>query len=1201
MDPEIPDSVELHISNNNQSFDSYFWSPILLISNTTASLYEVTINQIPIGVYNHSIIAYYSELPVFRKLYATTPENIEYFINYECSIIPDSLELKSYSPRGLELDVFGDISAYFRFENVKSQVHRINSNCFECFLFGLPNNYNKIIFLMTELNLGYNYTPYISIHPNGGEKEVFFRPEPYFNLSVTDNIIEAQRYPALGYDVLAKLSVGYGPLFSFKSINNQYTLPFYFQYSDEGILSSDFYYRPISSKDGVTKYIGNIDYLYETNYNIGAQDGPGYKYILNSLIHVEDKSFNDMGDKYNFTQEISKDNYFTVSFFLTQTSILGPFNIEYYNTYESTFPFGHSLSDKRGIVKFSFFTEPISYQEGKFIVSGYNGTKFTEGFKIEVESIEYDLSAPTFEDIEFIHLFDHNYILRIKLKSKYEIFKLLIDEKYYYPVGLLNGTLEEPTFDFHVDLFNPITEILAYHSRELILMEPYYYSINPLKYFSNPKFIDDDFDIFNITFSKMLYYEIDVTNRTVGNILYFNYTNINIETPIALVLFDPVNKFASSKLNFNDYPTDKLWYSRWNSSLELFQIEFYVNSLPGKIPYGLFFDCNNYVPSNSLSNDSQLRVISKNLDLYGPIFENLSKFPLEPPLDIGFNNFKQKQELEENEYSLGYTFNIIDEYNGFKEGYITLRNIDDGSLYNFTLTPKDAISGTKYNGSYAIKVKLSTENCVGAQFDLIEVKLFDEQGFNSTFSRITFSGGTSSANGLSNPFINYLNNPYLLSVYFFCPTPIEDLSNPNLLLFEIVNAPNETNPIDVGSHNRFLEFKVIAQDKDSGLKKGQFPIIYVATTNLNIYECKNITSIDEIDQFTAQFNYKCQLPIGYGYPFGMVFQLYTITNNGGLYSGFTTDDLNKAGFKYKIDRTEIIMSLNYPSIAGTNRILKQDKEIWIYGRGFSKVDQVSLVLPNKTKVKVEIDKNFKSALKLRNLPNGLSRFFIEFTFQENSSTQVYQDDYEIIIGNDIDNTPDYEINPDQVCEGKPKCGGPSNGYCSSTGCVCYSPWIGKDCLSQTIIIPDIDIDVNEPMANISHNDKNVIYKSIVSIVSLREIDITGKIVFEKKFDKWNYTKLSNESHLYQNDISDNSNIKAKLVWYENESNVTFANQIIHMNPSTIKYTIDIDKYQFKSRLNSLELIMSASFESSKTNDICSSSDFGNTTNGDNSI
>ncbi|EGC38471.1 hypothetical protein DICPUDRAFT_28619 [Dictyostelium purpureum] len=55
-----------------------------------------------------------------------------------------------------------------------------------------------------------------------------------------------------------------------------------------------------------------------------------------------------------------------------------------------------------------------------------------------------------------------------------------------------------------------------------------------------------------------------------------------------------------------------------------------------------------------------------------------------------------------------------------------------------------------------------------------------------------------------------------------------------------------------------------------------------------------------------------------------------------------------------------------------------------------------------------------------------------------------------------------------------------------------------------------------------------------------------------------------------------------------------------MNPSTMKYTIEIGQYPFNSPLNQLELVMSAFAQSNTTDNICSAREFGETTSGDNS-
>ncbi|EAL62270.1 hypothetical protein DDB_G0290287 [Dictyostelium discoideum AX4] len=55
-----------------------------------------------------------------------------------------------------------------------------------------------------------------------------------------------------------------------------------------------------------------------------------------------------------------------------------------------------------------------------------------------------------------------------------------------------------------------------------------------------------------------------------------------------------------------------------------------------------------------------------------------------------------------------------------------------------------------------------------------------------------------------------------------------------------------------------------------------------------------------------------------------------------------------------------------------------------------------------------------------------------------------------------------------------------------------------------------------------------------------------------------------------------------------------------MNPSSIKYTIEISEYKFSSNLNQLQLVMTASLSVNKTNDICSNKEFSETSSGDDS-
>ncbi|KAN0004534.1 hypothetical protein ACTFIZ_010696 [Dictyostelium cf. discoideum] len=230
------------------------------------------------------------------------------------------------------------------------------------------------------------------------------------------------------------------------------------------------------------------------------------------------------------------------------------------------------------------------------------------------------------------------------------------------------------------------------------------------------------------------------------------------------------------------------------------------------------------------------------------------------------------------------------------------------------------------------------------------------------------------------------------------------------------------------------------------------------------------------------------------------------------------------------------------------------------------------------------------------------------------------------------------------------CGAINQGYCASQGCICYPPWMGVDCQSQYIIIPQpsknstspsvemptfskpdpnnnnnnnnggsggtsTDIDENENI------EKNV-YKSLIAIIKLSELDFQSNEVKSFTFGEWIYTELTPSKYQYNttikvpntnNDIGGGgvsstssilneteTNISVTLEWFESLTNISFANENLIMNPSSIKYTIEISKYKFSSKLNQLQLVMMAELSSNKTKDLCSNNEFGETSSGDNS-
>ncbi|KAM9970550.1 hypothetical protein ACTFIR_002410 [Dictyostelium discoideum] len=186
------------------------------------------------------------------------------------------------------------------------------------------------------------------------------------------------------------------------------------------------------------------------------------------------------------------------------------------------------------------------------------------------------------------------------------------------------------------------------------------------------------------------------------------------------------------------------------------------------------------------------------------------------------------------------------------------------------------------------------------------------------------------------------------------------------------------------------------------------------------------------------------------------------------------------------------------------------------------------------------------------------------------------------------------------------CGAPNNGICTPSGCVCISPWIGNDCKSKIILIPQPSLNYSNPITDIPFIDNKVdikLFRSLISIVKLRELDFQSKQENSFTFTQWEYYKINESTSQYKSNITNlglTTFINVTLQWFENETNVVFANQNIKMNPSSIKYTIEISEYKFSSNLNQLQLVMMASMSVNKTNDICSNKEFSETSSGDDS-
>ncbi|KAN0009306.1 hypothetical protein ACTFIU_006585 [Dictyostelium citrinum] len=784
------------------------------------------------------------------------------------------------------------------------------------------------------------------------------------------------------------------------------------------------------------------------------------------------------------------------------------------------------------------------------------------------------------------------------------------------------------------DIYNGTFEIIVDKS---ILISQQYFSIfdQSSQYFDMPFNIISNQSYLSVElFEKIneLSYElesINVTNTVVANRVYFNFSeNVPTDLPITFI----TQKKSLLQNNLKSFPVV------WNSEIKLFQSDFYVdaNIYHGELIYGFLY--NNYIIDHStLPKSYQLNVTSENMDNYGPIFKSLER---------GYN-FISSQDTDGR--LLGWNIEIEDLHNGFEYGLITVRGLIDSSLYEIEFTASDLISGDSFNGMYQVGFIIYPP-CLSQSYVITDVFLNDTMGHYSRYSNDRIPDEFDSFN----PFIKYLDNTEIYTIESICESePNFDITPP-----ELKNLTISPQSIDVGSTDRKITITFVTSDLESYIVPNSYPIVYLSSVGLDILECKSKLVDPTIFPIDMNFEYICEidLPIGFGYPYGIIVSIYGIINRYNYFRGYSSQELAQLGFPYTIttNYTNII-----PLITGNSKMNSNGGDLWIYGRCFDQVDSVNVVyskiqtpppqLPPNNKPE-EIVKIYSSAILISNIKYTTESYTIQLKkSQGNISSNQYTIKPWIAIPTirrpvtepptptptttpvtepptptptptttPVTKPPTKEpilpTNPPQQC--KNNCGGPNKGKCTTNGCACISPYIGLDCSSIVITVPQPKPNSTEPKTSIDipSNDNDaetslISFKSIISLVAIREITLNDSVFKTHRFENWISTEINEKTQLYTttigggqgDDINKKTTVNVTIQWFDKESNVSFAGRTFKMNPSSVKYTIELSKYNFNSALNRIQLVMSAQLESTSNDDsICSVNQFGDTSTGDDS-
>ncbi|KAN0050803.1 hypothetical protein ACTA71_008750 [Dictyostelium dimigraforme] len=495
-------------------------------------------------------------------------------------------------------------------------------------------------------------------------------------------------------------------------------------------------------------------------------------------------------------------------------------------------------------------------------------------------------------------------------------------------------------------------------------------------------------------------------------------------------------------------------------------------------------------------------------------------------------------------YNISWTFTIED-YNGFDKGYVVVIGSIDNMLYNISI-----VSPIQYSNE--LNITINGNACISQTYSIDEMVLIDRYGLNSTF----FTGKRKDYTPNINP-LYQIEDKSLFSIETECPN--NNFTPPSLKSFDF-----QPKSIDVGSLDRKVTF-TYRISIGSGIK--QYPYVYLTTATLQILKCDHVIT----NQTNSTFNeYICTLtiPYGFGLPQDIMVSLYGLIGFGSVF-GYSSMTLSGRNFPYSIKTSFTPMGpQKFPS---SNFIVE-------FSQGYSLIPSL------KSNSIIQVD--------------GVNSSNSPFTISINNGN-LKSNLYQI--------TP-YKIEfykpPPSKCKGTPICGGPNHGTCDNAlGCICNSPWVGVDCNSKVIIIPQPVFNTSSPTIILNEttssddSESNII--ALINVVAIREIDYNNSVLHTYSFDKWIYTSNVSSLSTYSSNITNKDGsttttpISVNIEYFENENKIEFAGQEIIMKPSSIKYTISIGQYPFSTKLSQLQLIISTT--AIINSDSCSNKEFDNTT------
>ncbi|KAF2069127.1 hypothetical protein CYY_009552 [Polysphondylium violaceum] len=417
--------------------------------------------------------------------------------------------------------------------------------------------------------------------------------------------------------------------------------------------------------------------------------------------------------------------------------------------------------------------------------------------------------------------------------------------------------------------------------------------------------------------------------------------------------------------------------------------------------------------------------------------------------------------------------------------------------------------------------------------------------------------------------------------YISCPSTVVDTNPPSISSLFVQQVSD--------IHGQQVNITFIAND-NTGMSSQDIPLCVFHARNNNYFAANATILLSGPNSIKFQ----CLISIPIGVPPQLLLSIYGIMDLHFNYIGFTAIDLGAEGqFTLTPFTKPIISSLSFDNTTNTVILTGHNFAASLSGVNITFDGTSSQIYngisTNTTIILTNIPLAYNYSIQVIGADHSLSNsvIFIRAVPTDFSSSSLSSSDSSV-------GTPPPSPTPVVGC--KSDCSvGQGYGKCVNGGCVCNSPHSGLDCKSVVDTKPVIKPNPVKPSVNITipgtSSSESPQFTSFIYVVALRELDNTDTLInnYEFNSDKWilvNEGSFSNEqvttvAYKYLIDNSYNTTIVSTVQVFEKETNVTFGNQQLFMNPSTIKFTFNITSYPFTKSTNSLQLVMTAALESTE--------------------